>query len=43
MSDTATAVEEREVRRASRSSVTAGTLTIKMVLVGLIDALLIWA
>ena len=41
MSDTATAVEEREVT-TSRSSGTANLIT-KMVLVGLIDALLIWA
>lgn len=41
MSDTATAVEEREVK-TSRSPGAANLIT-KMVLVGLIDALLIWA
>ena len=42
MSDTATAVEEREAK-ASRSSGTASNLIIKIILVGLIDALLIMA
>jgi arabinogalactan oligomer/maltooligosaccharide transport system permease protein len=42
MSDTATAVEEREAT-ASRSSGTASSLIIKIILVGLVDALLIMA
>jgi ABC-type sugar transport system permease subunit len=42
MSDSATVVEEREVK-TSRSSGTASSLIVKIVLVGLIDALLIMA
>ncbi len=42
MSNTATAVEEREVK-TSRSSGTASNLIVKIILIGLIDALLIMA